>query len=355
MAAKFDSKSFNPEAFRYLVERVPNLTLNELVKSRALAGNEDIRNTLTAQNGTAFATLALRGLIDGDPLNYDGGTDITATSTKTYDWGVVVTGRAKAWTEKDFAYDITGGVDFMANIAQQVAQYKDTINQEMLLSVLKGIFAMTGAKNLEFVNGHTHDVSDVESGTVNATTLNTAVQKASGDNKGKFRIAIMHSAVATNLENLNLLEYLKYTDENGVQRDLTMGTWNGRTVLVDDAMPTEDVAASGEVPAYTKYTTYVLGEGAIAYEDIGAKVPYEMNRDPATNGGEDYLYMRQRNVFAPLGISWLRSSQSSLSPTNTELENGANWSLVHTGESTASQRTYYNHRAIPIARIISRG
>lgn len=25
--AKFDSKSFNPEAFRYLVDRVPNLTL----------------------------------------------------------------------------------------------------------------------------------------------------------------------------------------------------------------------------------------------------------------------------------------------------------------------------------------
>lgn len=28
--AKFDSKSFNQEAFRYMVERIPNLKMNEL-------------------------------------------------------------------------------------------------------------------------------------------------------------------------------------------------------------------------------------------------------------------------------------------------------------------------------------
>ena len=41
--SKFDSKSFNAEAFKYMVDRVPNLNLNELKKSRALAGNPDIR------------------------------------------------------------------------------------------------------------------------------------------------------------------------------------------------------------------------------------------------------------------------------------------------------------------------
>lgn len=32
----------------------------------------------------------------------------------------------------------------------------------------------------------------------------------------------------------------------------------------------------------TRYTTYVLGDGAIEYTDCGAKVPYEMDRDPHT-------------------------------------------------------------------------
>lgn len=34
--AKFDSKSFNPQAFGAYVERVPKLKKNELLKSRAL-------------------------------------------------------------------------------------------------------------------------------------------------------------------------------------------------------------------------------------------------------------------------------------------------------------------------------
>ena len=112
---KFDSKSFNAEAFKYMVARVPNLNMNEIKKSRALAANPDIQEVFSGQNGTAYARLAMRGLIDGDAVNYDGSTDITATSTKTFEQGVVVVGRAKAWKERDFSYDVTGGVDFNAD------------------------------------------------------------------------------------------------------------------------------------------------------------------------------------------------------------------------------------------------
>ena len=118
---KFDAKSFNAEAFKYMVQRVPNLKMNEIKKSRALAGNPDIRDVFATQNGTGYARLAMRGLLEGDAVNYDGQTNITATSTKTFEQGVVVVGRAKGFVEKDFSYDITGGVDFMQNVADQVA------------------------------------------------------------------------------------------------------------------------------------------------------------------------------------------------------------------------------------------
>jgi len=355
--AQFDSKSFNPQAFKYLVDRVPNLKTNEMRKSRALAPNADIRNVLSSQNGTEYARLAMRGLLDGEAVNYDGQTDITATSTKTFERGVVVVGRAKAWVEKDFSYDITGGVDFMDNVSAQVAEYKEELDQNTLLAVLEGIFAMTDTKSKEFVDNHTHDITGVGEGLMDATTLNTATNKACGKNKKKFSMVFMHSDVATNLENLQLLNYLKYTDASGITRDLAIGTWNGKLVIIDDYLPTEEVAesASGAGDGYTKYTTYVLGDGAIDFEDVGVKVAYEMDRDPAKNGGEDTLYMRQRKVFAPKGISYEKKSQASLSPTDAELKNGANWTLVHSGESTASQRSYINHKAIPIARIISRG
>lgn len=354
--AKFNSKTFNPEAFGAYVSRIPQTRKNELLKSRALTGNSEIRNAFSASTGTAYATLPMYGLLDGDALNYDGVTDITATSTTTFERSVVVIGRAKAWMESDFAEDITGGVNFMDNVASQVAEYWDINDQNTLLSILKGIYSMTGAKNLEFVNNHTYDITANadEAALVGAATLNSAIQQASGDNKSKFRLAIMHSVVATNLENLKLLAYLKQTDANGIERELTLATWNGRIVLIDDSMPVETVPAAGEVPAYNKYTTYVLGEGAFDYEDIGAKVPFEMYRDPKTNGGQDTLYSRQRKCFAPYGISYTKASQATLSPTSAELENGANWTLVHDG-GAGNARKYIAHKAIPIARIVSRG
>lgn len=387
---KFDSKSFNEKAFKYSVDRIPNLKTNELKKSRALTGNEDIRKVFADEDGTAYARIAMRGLLEGDAVNYDGQTDITATSTKTFERGVVVVGRAKGFVEKDFSYDVTGGKDFMQNVAEQIADYKDGLDQDTILAVLKGIFSMTGAKNLEFVNKHTTEVK----GNIQATTLNTATNKACGANKKKFALVFMHSDVATNIENLNLLEHLKYTDKDGITRELDLGTWNGKLVIIDDDMPTKEVEATyaktadtsittgktyytksgtkykvvsnpvvGSIgdyyevsdEAYTEYTTYVLGIGAIDFEDVGVKVPYEMDRNPSKNGGQDTLYIRQRKVFAPFGISYEKKSQVSLSPTDTELENGSNWDLVNSGEESEEDRSYINHKAIPIARIISRG
>lgn len=343
--AKFDAKSFNPQAFKYRADRIPRTRLNEMRKSKVLAGNPDIRAVFTTQDGTGYARLAMRGLLDGDAVNYDGQTDITATSTKTFEQGVVVVGRAKAWVEKDFSHDITGGIDFMDNVAAQVVEYWQDIDQDTILAVLKGVFAMTSTKGAEFVAKHTYTVN----GPMEVTTLNSATTKACGDHKKKFSMIFMHSVPATNLENLNLIAHLKYTDKDGVTRDLELYTWNGKLVIVDDGMPTEKTEDG------TVYTSYVLGEGAISFEDIGAKVPYEMNRDPAKNGGQDTLYTRQRKVFAPKGISYEKKVQASLSPTDAELSNGENWDLVHSGEATEEERSYIADKVIPIARIQSKG
>lgn len=342
---KFDAKSFNPQAFKYRADRIPRTRLNEMRKSRVLAGNPDIRTIFTTQDGTAYATIAMRGLLDGDAVNYDGKTDIPASNTKTFEQGVVVVGRAKAWVEKDFSHDITGGIDFMDNVAAQVVDYWQDVDQDTILAILRGVFSMTSAKGAEFVRKHTYEVD----GPMEATTLNSATAQACGDRKKKFAMVFMHSAVATNLENLNLLTALKYTDKDGVTRDLTLYTWNGKLVITDDGMPVE------EADGVTTHTSYVLGEGAIEYEDIGAKVPCEMARDPKTNGGQDTLYTRQRKVFAPKGISYLKKVQASLSPTKDELANGENWDLVHSGEAAEAERSYIADKAILICRIKSKG
>ncbi len=348
----FDGKNFNGEVFAAYVEKTPNLNRNELIKSKAIRRRQDISGMFKDQVGGNYAVVPIYGTIGGAAQNYNGSTDIKANSTKTYLQGRIVAGRANAWVENDFSYDITGGVDFLAQVAQQIGEYWDAVDQAMVLSILKGVFSMTDAKGKEFVEKHTYDISAKtgDAAKFDATTLNTGMQHALGDNKAKFSLAFMHSVVATNLENLKLLSYMKYTDPQGIERNLAIGTLNGRAVLVDDTAPTEEVAATDTEEAYTKYTTYVLGDGAIEYTDCGVKVPYETYRSPSVNGGQDTLYSRQRKIFSPHGISWTDSG--IISPTNAQFEMGSKWSVAHSQEST---KEYYPIKSIPIARVISRG
>ena len=398
----FDKKNFNGEVFQGYIERLPNPNRTELIKSRALRPRPDLAQSMADQDGGNYITTTLKGLINNTaPLNYDGGTNIDSSNTASFKHSRVVVGRAAAWTEKDFSYDVTGGVDFIENIAEQIAEYWNEIDQSTIIHILKGVFSMSDTEGAKFVAAHTTDVTgnsataDVGAGCMNGTTLNTAIQKACGDNKGKFSLALMHSVVATNLENLKLFAYLKYTDAQGMERDLAIGTLNGRRVLVDDTMPTmlinptygatSDAALVDGKTYYTRsgssgnytytavtspdvanissyyevtggdtaYITYVLGDGAIEYTDCGAKVPYEVDRDPKTNGGQDTLYSRQRKCFAPYGISFTMASMATLSPTDAELEDGSNWEIVNS--HTPSGTEYIAHKTIPIARIISLG
>ena len=390
--ALFDQKNFNGEVFGAYVDQTENLNRNELLKSGAIVEKPQYASLLPDQTGGNYLTIPIKARIGGTANNYDGNTNITAESRETYTQSRIVVGRANGWTEKDFATDITGE-DFLP-AAQEIAEYWDDVDQKTILAILKGIFSMTGAGNVDFVTKHTYDVSDnaTEYG-FKETTLNIAIQKALGDNKAKFSLAIMHSKIATDLENLKLLAYMKYTDAQGIERDLTLGTLNGRTVLVDDNMPTETAkakyvkakqtdkdalevvdtgAAKGQVnkadvstdvtgakvgdyvvllPAGDVYTTYVFGAGAIEYTDCGAKVPYEMDRNPEKNGGETTLYSRQRKCWSPVGISF--KDGSIISPTDEQLEKGSNWQLAQNNKSGAEK--YFPIKAIPIARIKTRG
>lgn len=399
--AKFDSKSFNPQAFGKYVDRIPNVTKNELAKSGAVGTNQNAHDALANQTGSLYARVPYFGRIDGSTSqNNDGGHDIESSNTTTYEQGFIVASRMDGWTEKSFSKNITAGTDFMDNVAAQIADYKMDVKQAMMLAILAGVFSMkatgTGVAEKaakEFLEKHVYDITGNtgDDALVGSTTLNKAIQKAGGDNKNIFKLVIMHSEVATNLENIKLLKYMTQTDADGIERELALATWNGRTVLIDDNMPTgqiptvyaktSDVALdpdktyytrSGSSPNYvytpvenpdvsnigtyyevtasdTSYTTYVLGNGSIILDDIGDAVPYEMSRDPKTNGGQDTLYVRDRYICGVDGISFEKPASITASASNTDLANGDNWNIINDGTKAIP------HKAIAIAKIVSRG
>lgn len=384
--AKFDTKNFNAEVYGKYLETVPRVKQNKLLEAGILRPLTEFKAMFEEQAGGNYATIPMYGLIGGEPQNYDGGTDIIAQTTDTYDYSVVVVGRMQSWVEKDFAADLTGA-DFFANVAAQTQDYWDDVDQATMLATLKGIFAGSN----EFVTKHTYDITGSASPVVDAVSLNKAMQKACGANKNIISVIACDSEVATNLEGISAVEYLKYTDAQGVERDLGLASWNGRLLLIDDDMPLQegykastadaegaikvvadtatpgdneiklkdvkaaafypaDVAAGSYVVAAAHHTSYYLGTGAFGYLDCGARVPAETYRDPNKNGGQDSLINRQRKIFAPYGFSFTKASMQSTSPTDAELEKAANWALVNNGSGKT-----IDVKAIPIGRIISEG
>lgn len=350
---KFRDKIFNEQVFETYRRTLESTKENSLIKNALFNVVNKYKAKMSEQSGGYAVLEPIKGRLGGDPVNYDGNTNIPKGSERdTFYQRKICYGRAKAWGEYDFASDITGA-NFKAE-AREVNEYWDEQRQSTVLAILKGIFSMTGGVNGDFVTKHTYDITGTTNPNLGADSMNRAAQKALGDKKAKLDVVFMHSAVSTNLEGLNLIDFLKYTDSDGIQRDLTIGTFNGRLVIVDDEMPTTDVAetSEGAGDGYTAYTSYVFQKGFFEYENIGAEVPSEIARDPYDKGGKTDLITRVREMIVPYLISY--KGTGTVSPTNANFETGANWELVN-NDKTGNAKVYVDDKLIPVARIISRG
>ena len=381
---KYRGKIFNEEVFETYMRKVPSTKRNALIGSTIFQNVNKYKAKQVSQTGGFYQLEPIYGRIGGEEVNYDGETDITSSSRDTFVQGKIAFGRAKAWGEYDYVSEITGK-DFMAE-ASEIKEYWDEKNQQTVLSMLKGIFSMTGSN--DFVSKHTYEITS----NLSADSLNRAAQKALGDFKSDLSVIFMHSAVATNLEGVNLIEYNKYTDERGITKDLTIGTWNGRTVIVDDDMPTEDgydkatentpgalkVVANSETPSAgeiklsdvnkgafkpadvaagdyvvpaTNYTSYVMKSNFFEFEDMGTVKPVELDRNAKDKGGHTDLISRVRYMIVPYLISY--KDQTKKSPLNSDFANGSNWELANNNDS--SNKVYIDPKLVPLVRIKSRG
>ena len=387
----YRGKIFNEQVFEKYLRTLPSTKENSLIKNGLFTVVNKYKSKLTEQSGGYAIEEPIKGRLGGTPSNYDGSTNIEkGTERTTFHQRKIAFGRAKAWGEYDFAADVTG-TNFMAE-AQEVKDYWDEQRQGVVLSILKGIFSMSGGVNGQFVENHTYDISSNEgtAAKLGADAMNRAAQKALGDKKSKLDIIFMHSVVSTNLEGLNLIDFLKYTDADGIERDLTIGTFNGRLVIVDDEVqelngydeatsatsgalkvvsssPTDgqikltdvtgsdfypaNVAANDYVVPANKYVSYAFQKGFFEYENLGVERASELVRDAYTKGGFTDLVTRVREIIVPYLISY--KGTGAVSPTNANLATGDNWELANDG--AAENKVYVDSKLIPVVRIISRG
>lgn len=314
---------FDAEIFNYDWKNAPDVVLTSMIESGAVVNDSEIARLIS--NGSNFFTVPYYNVLGGNEDVYDGATNFTYDSLTGGTYSGVVYGRMKAWDAVSFIKDFNSGADPMAQIVKGVAQYWQKKRQDRLVGLLEAIFGVLG--DTDFTDTHILDIASATStvadeNKIGATTISDATVKACGDNAFGFSLAIMHSAVANRLANLQLLEFSKYTDASGIQRPLPLGYVNGMLVVVNDNVPVLPAVAGVNG---SEYTTYVLGNGAIRYAQAPVDVPVEMDRNPATNGGMDMIYTRIREALVPYGFSFIGDISADVGVSDTVLLSNTSW------------------------------
>lgn len=298
MAATKIADVIVPEVFNgYSVQRTTELS--EFFTSGIIATVPEL-NVLGQKGGTTVVmpywndlTGASQVLSDTVPLSVN---KITSAQDVA-----VLHARGNAWGVNDLAKALSGD-DPMAEIGSMVGDYWAREWQEMLLSILSGIFASGDlASNI-------HDIS-AAGGAAAVPTGDSVVDALYklGDASQRLSGFAMHSGTVAHFVKLGLIDYV-----NDAEGNPTLPRYMGKVVVEDDGMP-----VSGGV-----YTSYLFGAGAIGYGEGNAPVPTETDRDSLA--GEDILINRRHFVLHPRGVAWI-GTPSGVAPTNVELADGLNW------------------------------
>lgn len=334
----FGGFAFDPEVFSGYMAEQP--TWNDAIINSGILVQDSTIMDLIGEKGNV-ATLPFYVPIDeaeSQALNNDGETDNTPVEISGKKQTAMLIQRMKAWKAQDFTKELTGA-DPMTHVANSVAGFYRQTRVRDLMAIVDAVLSLKGMEN------HITDLSEqtgtgavTDTNKVDETTLIFAQQKALGDSAEKMGLLFLHSYMYAKYKALGLVDYNKYTVTNALAGDVNLPSIGGFIPVVSDRF-TADTSKQNVV-----YKTYMIGAGSILtcpknnYED-----PYYADYDPETKAGIRKLYTKQGYVLHPNGFSIDQSKVAKESPTNAELGNKANWSLV------------YNHKNIRMGMIKSNG
>lgn len=298
-----------PEVFTpYSIQRT--MELSELIKSGIAQNTSEFDKLASGPN--TLINMPFWDDLTGDPevMNDEGETTpgkIVANKDVA---------RKMAWTKSYGANALSAmlsGDDPMKAIADLFASYWSRQYQQMLLSILDGVFA---ASNM---TDKVHDISAETGDTalIGGRTFLDAVQKM-GDAKDLLTGVMLNSAIETYLAKNDLIDYKEES-----QGKVRIPYFMGKRVIVDDSMPFDTQTGVG--------VSYLFGGGAIAWgngshPDIQQT---EVVRNGLSLAGEDILVNRRLPLLHPRGVKWTEDSVEKAFPSFTELEAGDNWSRVY--------------------------
>ena len=190
-----------------------------------------------------------------------------------------------------------------------------TRRQKAMLSSLKGFFDTAAVANVHTITGVADGAAFVD-----------AAQKL-GDHKGNLAVIVMHSATEALLAKQKLIEY-----ETVDGKSDRVALYLNKRVIVDDSLP-----VTGGV-----YTTYLMGLGSVTYTPGSPVGITNVETDRDSLAGDDLFIRRESFILHPSGARWIENTVAGASPTNAELENGANWGMWENAKNVPIVQ--FNHR-----------
>ena len=229
--------------------------------------------------------------------------------------------RQNMWSAINLSAALAGS-DPMAAIGDLVAGYWARDMQKELIALLAGVFgtipAEGGGTAETRMGNHILDLSSGKSEAAKIISASAFIDACQllGDAQSQLTCVAMHSATKSYLKKQNLIETQR--DSTDVEFD----TYQGRRVVVDDGCPVTD----------SIYTTYLFGNGAVAYGNGSPEghVATEVDRDKQTGGGIDYLINRRAFILHPRGIAYTGAVREHVeTPLRSELPDPKNWKPVY--------------------------
>lgn len=239
----------------------------------------------------------------------------------------------EGWNAMSLVKNITNQ-DPLEFVASRLTSYWQRVAQRRAIATTIGIYNDNVASN----GG---DMVIDAGGTINAAAIIRA-KATMGDYSGQLgglSVIAMHSAVQTELQILNLIDFTPLADQIP-----EFGRFQGMRVVVDDSMP---VIGTG---ADAKYLSVIFGPGALGYaeEQADNDIRYVEEEERGNGGGAETLWTRRNFVIHPLGYSFLSATITGTPGTTRPIS--ANWADL--ALATNWERKF-DRKQVPLAFVTS--
>ncbi len=239
----------------------------------------------------------------------------------------------EGWNAMNLVKNITNQ-DPLEFVASRLTSYWQRVAQRRAIATTIGIYNDNVASN----GG---DMVIDAGGTINAAAIIRA-KATMGDYSGQLgglSVIAMHSAVQTELQILNLIDFTPLADQIP-----EFGRFQGMRVVVDDSMP---VIGTG---ADAKYLSVIFGPGALGYaeEQADNDIRYVEEEERGNGGGAETLWTRRNFVIHPLGYSFLSATITGTPGTTRPVS--ANWADL--ALATNWERKF-DRKQVPLAFVTS--